>query len=66
MSRKKINCPEWAKFLAQNVIGDWYCYEYAPVWNDEEGGYYAPDGKEKLVLEDDVLPENARETLVRI
>jgi hypothetical protein len=62
---KNIYTPEWANFLVQNSIGDWYAYEFAPAWSDEKG-YYAPDGKEKLVLENDVMPENEKDTLIRI
>lgn len=61
---RKVVIPEWAKFIAQNALGDWYAYDFSPAWNDC-AGWDAPDGKE-VFLFTGVIQKPARDTLQRI
>lgn len=61
---RKIVVPDWAKFIAQNFIGDWYAYEFSPAWDDETG-WNSPDGKSEKLYAGQVN-KPARWTLQRI
>ena len=40
--------------MAQNNIGDWgdwYAYEFAPVWNNHEQQWDAPDGHQERLFQ---------------
>ena len=60
---RKIVLPEWANFIAQDYIGNWYAYELAPVWTD--AGWDAPDGECEIIFKGKITkPE--RKTLQRV
>lgn len=44
----EVYIPPWAKFIAQNILGHWYCFEYAPVI-DDVGGWDCLDGGSELL-----------------
>lgn len=47
---RKIVVPDWAKFIAQDIIGIWYAYEFSPGW-DNEHGWTVPDGRSTALYE---------------
>ncbi len=46
--KRNIIIPDWAAWIAQNQIGDWYAYEFAPVINDCD--WIAYDGNEEILF----------------
>jgi len=41
------DAPEWANYLAKDggIFGEWYWYEYEPLWNFTWGYFYRNEGK---------------------
>jgi len=61
--KRNIIIPEWANWIAQNQIGDWYAYEFVPVIG--EYGWDSPDGKDARLFEGPVY-EKWQNTLARV
>jgi len=54
-SPPKFDCPSWAKWLAQEADGTWWCYEVEPLqyhkgWYENEVGLYLRLGKKSPQL----------------
>jgi len=47
----EVVVPEWATWIAQDTLGDWYAYEFVPVWNKDDGLWDSPDGRDTKLYE---------------
>lgn len=59
------NAPKWARFIAQNSLGDWYAFEFAPSWG-EECEWDAARGQCQLLYQGAPVRKPARQTLERV